>query len=67
MIDWPHRLFNVVSDIEAGESERQTFFIMREGEPGMAQRTDFVKQVETTFKAAAPMMRFLTKAVGAEF
>ena len=47
--------------------KRKSFFLMREGGPEMAQRADFVKQVETTFKAATPMMRFLTKAVGAEF
>ena len=47
--------------------KRQTFFLMREVAPAVAQRKDFAKEVETAFKAAAPTMRFLTKAVGAEF
>ena len=47
--------------------KRQTFFLMREVTPDVAQRADFVKEVERAFKAAAPMMRFLTKTVGAEF
>ena len=47
--------------------KRQTFFLMREVEPTAAQRKDFVRQVETSFGAATPMMRFLTKAVDAEF
>ena len=47
--------------------KRQTFFLMRQVEPATAQRADFVKEVETAFKAASPMMRFICEAVGAEF
>ena len=47
--------------------KRQTFFLMRRVEPAAALRADFVKEVETAFKAATPMMRFICEAVGAEF
>ncbi len=40
---------------------------MRQAEPALAGSPAFVEEVASTFKAATPPMKFLTKAVGAPF
>ena len=55
--DHPH-----IEDIK-----RRTFFVIRRAEPALAARPDFPDEVAKTFRAATPLMRFLTKAVGAPF
>lgn len=47
--------------------KRQTFFLMRHEDPAITRDKSFVKEVEATFKAATPLMRFLSGAVGAKF
>ena len=47
--------------------KRKSFFAMREAESSLAGSVDFVKEVEATFKAATPMMKFLNAAIGVPF
>ena len=47
--------------------KRKSFFAMREARPTLAGSPDFVKEVEATFKAATPMMKFLNNAIGVPF
>ncbi len=47
--------------------KRQSFFAMRHAAPGLARSADFADEVEAAFRAATPLMRFLTRAVGAPF
>ena len=55
--DHPH-----IEDIK-----RQTYFVMRREKPAIACRADFADEVAATFRAARPLMRFVTKAVGVPF
>ena len=55
--DHPH-----IEDIK-----RETFFLMRGEKPAIARKADFADEVAASFRAATPLMRFLTKAVGADF
>ncbi len=43
--------------------KRKTFFAMKHSEPRAAASADFVDEVAEAFRAAAPLMRFLTKAL----
>ncbi|SLN59912.1 DUF2461 domain-containing protein [Oceanibacterium hippocampi] len=47
--------------------KRKSFFGMRREAPDFALRPDFVEAVGATFRAATPLMRFLTRAVGQPF
>ena len=47
--------------------KRKTFFLIREEDTALARDKGFAKEVESTFKAAAPLMRFLSSAVGVRF
>ena len=40
---------------------------MREAKSSLASSADFAKEVEGTFKAATPMMKFLNAAIGVPF
>ncbi|MEE2761081.1 MAG: DUF2461 domain-containing protein [Pseudomonadota bacterium] len=47
--------------------KRKSFFAMRHEKPGIAGSTKFLDEVEVTFQAASPLMRFLCRAVDADF
>ncbi len=47
--------------------KRKSFFAMRQAEPALAGSPAFVEEVAGTFKAATPLMRFLTSALGVPF
>ena len=47
--------------------KRKSFFAMRHEKPRIAGSAKFLGEVEATFKAASPLMRFLCRAVGADF
>ena len=49
------------------EIKRKSFFAMRHEKPKIAGSANFLDEVEASFKAAAPLMRFLCRAVGADF
>ena len=55
--DHPH-----IEDIK-----RQTYFVMRHETESLATSKNFVGEVEATFKAAAPLMRFVNAALDMEF
>ena len=47
--------------------KRKSFFAMRHEKPKTAGSANFLDEVEASFKAAAPLMRFLCRAVDADF
>ncbi len=47
--------------------KRKSFFAMRQAAPRDALRDDFLDEVDTTFRAAAPLMKFLCKAIDVPF
>ena len=47
--------------------KRKSFFLMHASSAGEAAKSEFVGDVVEGFKAAAPLMRFLCKAVGAPY
>ena len=47
--------------------KRKSFFVARELEVGDCLKPQFQRTVETTFRNAEPLMRFLCKAVGVRF
>ncbi|MDP6427744.1 MAG: DUF2461 domain-containing protein [Rhodospirillales bacterium] len=47
--------------------KRKSFFAMRHEKPRIAASAKFIDEVEATFKAASPLMRFLCRAVDADF
>lgn len=47
--------------------KRKSFFVMQEIDPALALTPKFISEVEKVFKAASPMMEFLTKAVELKF
>ena len=47
--------------------KRKSFFAMRHEKPRIANSAKFLDEVEATFKAASPLMRFLCRAVDADF
>ncbi len=47
--------------------KRKSFFAMRHEKPKIAGSAKFLDEVEATFKAASPLMRFLCRAVEADF
>jgi uncharacterized protein (TIGR02453 family) len=49
------------------EIKRKSFFAMRHEKSKIAGSANFLDEVEASFKAAAPLMRFLCRAVGADF
>lgn len=49
------------SQIEA--LKQKSFFVMQQFDPALALTPKFITEVEKVFKAASPMMEFLTKAV----
>ncbi len=49
------------------EIKRKSFFAMRHEKPNIAGSAKFLDEVEASFKAAAPLMRFLCRAVDADY
>jgi uncharacterized protein (TIGR02453 family) len=49
------------------EIKRKSFFAMRHEKSKIAGSANFLDEVEASFKAAAPLMRFLCRAVDADF
>lgn len=47
--------------------KRKSFFAMREAKSSLAGSADFLNEVEATFRAATPMMKFLNAAIGVPF
>ena len=47
--------------------KRKSFFAMRHEKPRIAGSARFLDEVEATFQAASPLMRFLCRAVDADF
>ncbi len=47
--------------------KRKSFFAMKHAEPRVTMSADFVAEVAETFRAAAPLNRFLTGALGQPF
>lgn len=47
--------------------KRKSFFAMHESSPKSAQSAGFADEVESAFKAAKPLMKFLCDALGAPF
>ncbi|MEK9678527.1 MAG: DUF2461 domain-containing protein [Rhodospirillaceae bacterium] len=47
--------------------KRISFFAMRHEKASLARSKDFVNEVEKTFKAAAPLMKFITGALDVDF
>lgn len=47
--------------------KRQTYYVMREAPAALARTPDLLDAVEDSYKAARPLMRFLSKAVGLPF
>ncbi len=47
--------------------KRKTFFVIRRAPAALARGPEILDQVETGFRAAVPLMRFLSKALGAPF
>ncbi len=47
--------------------KRKSFFAMKHAKPAVALSADFVDEVGATFRAAAPLMRFLTDALDQPF
>ncbi len=47
--------------------KRQSFFAMRHEKAKLTQSPDFIDEVEVAFKAAAPLLRFLCKAIDVPF
>ena len=50
-----------------GDIKRKSFFAMVNGKPAAAKKAAFCNDVETAFKDAKPLMKFLCDAVGAPF
>lgn len=47
--------------------KRQTFFVMRHEKESLAKSKTFIDEVEATFKAATPLMKFINGALDVEF
>ena len=47
--------------------KRKSFFAMREASPGIIQQDNFVDEVEKTFRAASPLMKYLCFALDAQY
>ena len=54
-------------DPHIDDIRRKTFFVMRHEPVGLAGSAAFVDEVDRTFRAAGPLMRFLTDATGQPF
>ena len=46
---------------------RKTFFLMHVVEPSLATKAEFIEETEQAFKGAAPLMAFITGALGLSF
>ncbi len=47
--------------------KRKTFFVIRRVPAALARKAEILDEVETSFRTAVPIMRFLSKALGAPF
>lgn len=47
--------------------KQKSFVVLTKSSPAAAMKRDFLDEVEATFVAAKPLMKFLTTAVGADF
>lgn len=54
-------------DPNIDDIKRNSYFAMRHDKPALARSKDFAGEVEQTFKAAVPLMKFVTSALDVEF
>ena len=50
-----------------GDLKRKTFFVIRRAPAALARAPEILDEVEANYRAAKPLMRFLSKALGAPF